>query len=76
MEVDSSDDYDETPQSNEVYQEIDEVELESDAEEDVVEVTALLAVMEEPSCFNEAVTNPEWVQAMDSEMQSICKNGT
>lgn len=79
MEVDNSDDYDETPQRfrslNEVYQETTEVELESDAE-DVVEVIALLAVMEEPSCFSEAVTNPDWVQAMDSEMHSICKNGT
>jgi hypothetical protein len=32
--------------------------------------------MEEPTCFKEAVEDPNWVQAMDSEMQSICKNGT
>jgi hypothetical protein len=32
--------------------------------------------MEEPSNYSEAADDPNWIQAMDSEMQSICKNGT
>jgi hypothetical protein len=32
--------------------------------------------MEEPTSFREAVDDPNWVLAMESEMQSICKNGT
>jgi hypothetical protein len=62
---------------NEVYENAPVVELEPESEEnDEVEIGALLAAMEEPSCFRDAVDHPEWVQAMDSEMQSICKNGT
>jgi hypothetical protein len=92
MDEGDSDDYDEAPQRfrsiNEVYQHSHEVALESDSDEqenadseeqaevDVVEVTALLTMMEESSKFSEAVADPNWVQAMDSEMQSICKNGT
>jgi hypothetical protein len=75
MDVYDSDDYDETPQRfrsfNEVYQNSNEIELNSNTE-----IEALLAVMEEPSCFRDAVTDLEWVEAMDSEIQSICKNGT
>lgn len=79
------DDVDHTPRGPhrirslaDVYNDTHEVELvpESDDETEDVEIGALLAVMEEPSCFREAIENPEWVQAMDNEMQSICKNGT
>jgi hypothetical protein len=57
------------------------MELESDVEEDAVqenavEVAALLAVMEEQTCFRDAVGNPEWKKAMDSKIMSICKNET
>jgi hypothetical protein len=90
MDAMDSDDYDEAPQRfrslDEVYQHSHEVALESDSEDqynadvgeqgDAVETAALLTVMEEPSCFSEAVDDPNWVQAMDNEMQSICKNGT
>jgi hypothetical protein len=90
MDAMDSDDYDEAPQRfrslDEVYQHSHEVALESDSEEqynadtgeqeNAVETAALLTVMEEPSCFSEAVDDPNWVQAMDNEMQSICKNGT
>jgi hypothetical protein len=90
MEAMDSDDYDETPKRfrsmNEVYQHSHVVTLEpeeddqedagSDEQGDAVEVAALLTVMEEPSCFTEAVDDPNWVQAMDNEMQSIYKNGT
>jgi hypothetical protein len=56
---------------NEVYEETSEVELSSDSE-----LGALLALVEEPSTYKEAAENVEWVAAMDSEIQSICKNGT
>jgi len=56
---------------NEVYDETSEVDLASD-----LEFGALLAMMEEPSTYQEAAENVEWVAAMDSEIQSICKNGT
>lgn len=85
-----SDDYDESPQRfrslNEIYQDSQIVDLSSDSEEEnnaeaeeqvnAVEVAALLSVMEEPTSFREAVDDPNWVLAMESEMQSICKNGT
>jgi len=72
--VDSSD-YDETPvrfrNLNEIYQDTVEVELTSDSE-----VEALLAVMEEPSCYLDVAGNGNWVEAMGSEIQSINKNKT
>ena len=68
-----SEQYDETPlrfrNLNEVYEMTDEVELDSDAE-------ALLAVMEEPTCYREAAGNENWEIAMRSELQSISKNKT
>jgi len=89
-DVIDSDDYDETPlrfrSVNEIYQHTNVVSLGSDPEEeedsgeeqqeDAVDTTALLTVMEEPSNYSEAADDPNWIQAMDSEMQSICKNGT
>jgi hypothetical protein len=57
----------------EVYEDAAEVELASDAE---IEVNALLVVMEEPTCFQEAAGNNDWMAAMDSEIQSINKNKT
>jgi hypothetical protein len=54
-----------------VYDDTSEIELSSDSE-----LGALLALMEEPSTYKEAVEDVEWVAAMDSEIQSICKNGT
>ena len=84
-----SDDFDETPRRfrslNEVYQYSQVVNLDSDTDEenagnagqnDAVELVALLTVMEEPTCFSDAENDPNWVQAMDDEMHSICKNGT
>jgi hypothetical protein len=88
MEAMDSDDYDETPRKfrslDEVYQHSQIVDLgsDSDGEEnfemqgDAVGTAALLTVMEEPSNYSEASGDPNWIQAMDSEMQSICKNGT
>jgi hypothetical protein len=59
---------------NEVYENAPVVELEPKSEKnDEVEIAALLAAMEEPSCFRDAVDHPEWVQAMDSEMQSSAR---
>ena len=54
-----------------VYQETSEVELELDSEGE-----ALLAELEEPTSYVEAAGDPEWVKAMDSEIQSIEKNKT
>lgn len=72
--IDSSD-HDETPvrfrNLNEVYQDTVEVELTSDSE-----VEALLAVMEEPSCYQDAAGDGNWIEAMESEIQSINKNKT
>ena len=77
MDLDDSSDYDEEPvrfrSLSEVYENTDEVDLVSDSE---VEVSALLAVMEEPSSYQQAVGDAEWIAAMDSEMQSINKNQT
>jgi len=56
---------------NEVYQDTVEVELTSDSE-----VEALLAVMEEPSCYQDAAGDGNWIEAMESEIQSINKNKT
>ena len=55
----------------EIYQETSEVELALDSEGE-----ALLAELEEPTCYVEAATDPEWAKAMDSEIQSIEKNRT
>jgi len=54
-----------------IYQNTSEVELAygSDGE-------ALLAEMEEPSCYSEAAGYPEWEKAMNREIESIEKNGT
>jgi len=56
---------------NEIYQDTMEVELVSDTE-----VQALLAIMEEPSCYREAVGNADWEAAMDSELKPITKSKT
>jgi hypothetical protein len=37
---------------------------------------ALLAETEESTSFGEAASDPQWVEAMDKEIQSIEKNGT
>jgi len=57
----------------EVYENAEEVELASDVD---TEIEALLAVMEEPSCYQEAAGSEAWREAMDSEIQSINKNKT
>ena len=47
---------------NEIYDETTEVELmDSDVE-------ALLAEIEEPSCYREATSHQEWVDTMNKEM--------
>jgi hypothetical protein len=56
---------------NDVYHDSVEVDLASDAE-----VEVLLAVMEEPAKYQDAVGNEDWMAAMDSEIQSINKNQT
>jgi hypothetical protein len=65
--------YDDTPLSfknlNEIYEMTEEVELDLDAE-------ALLAVMEEPTCYREVAGDENWEAAMRSELQSITKNKT
>lgn len=75
MDLGDSSDYDETPlrfrNLNEVYQETVEVELTLDDE-----VQALLAVMEEPSSYQDATGDSNWMEAMESELQSINKNKT
>jgi hypothetical protein len=91
MEVDNSENYDETPvrfrNLNEIYQDSIEVELapnadgqgsDAEAAEQVLddEITVLLAVMEEPSNFQEAADDANWMAAMESELHSINKNGT
>jgi rubrerythrin len=66
---------DEEPQHfrslNEIYENTDEVEL-ADSEE----AEALLVESDEPASFSEAAGNPEWVEAMNSEIKSIEKNRT
>jgi hypothetical protein len=57
----------------EVYEEAAEVDLVSDSD---IEVNALLTVMEEPTCYQEAANDENWRAAMDSELQSINKNKT
>jgi hypothetical protein len=75
MDVDDTVNMDEGPvrfrNLNEVYQDSVEVELTYDSE-----VEALLAVMEEPSCYQEAAGDGEWIAAMESEIHSINKNKT
>jgi len=71
----SNNDYDEEPPRfrslNEIYDETSEIELDSDSE-----LSALLALMEEPANYKEAAGDSEWIAAMESEIQSIRKNGT
>lgn len=66
---------DEEPQHfrslNEIYENIDEVEL-ADSEK----AEALLAESDEHASFSDAAGNPEWVEAMNSEIKSIEKNRT
>ncbi|XP_066392178.1 uncharacterized protein [Miscanthus floridulus] len=47
----------------------EEIELDSDTE-------ALLAVMEEPTCYKDAAGDENWEATMRSELQSISKNRT
>jgi hypothetical protein len=53
---------------NEIYQETSEVECNSESD-----IEALLAEMEEPTCYREAANQIEWVDAMNKEVQSIEK---
>jgi len=77
MDEDLDADHDDAPirfrNLSEVYEMTEEVEETLDAE---TEINALLAVMEEPTCFREAAGNGDWMAAMDSEIQSINKNKT
>jgi hypothetical protein len=50
---------------NEIYEDTSETELEG---------VALLAEVEEPTCYAEVAGNPEWEMAMENEIQSIVKN--
>jgi len=65
--------YDESPvrfrNLNEIYEMTEEIELDSDVE-------ALLAVMEEPTCYKDAAGDENWEAAMRSELQSTSKNRT
>jgi hypothetical protein len=65
---------DEEPQHfrnlNEIYQDSVEVELAD------LEGEAMLAEANEPSKYVDAAADPEWVKAMNSELQSIQKNRT
>jgi transposase InsO family protein len=56
---------------NDVYDDTSEIELELDSEGE-----ALLAEIEEPTCYADAAGNPEWEVAMENEIQSIEKNKT
>jgi hypothetical protein len=75
MDVDDTMDINEGPvrfrNLNEVYQDTVEVELTSDSE-----VETLLVVMEEPSCYQDAAGDGNWIKAMENEIQSINKNNT
>lgn len=75
VDMGDSSDYDEPPlrfrNLNEVYQDSVEVEMTYD-----LDVEALLTVMEEPSNFQDAAGDGNWVGAMESEIQSITKNKT
>jgi hypothetical protein len=77
MDLDDSSDYEEElvryKSLNEVYENTEEVELTSDSD---VEIIVLLAAMEEPSSYQEAAGDVEWIAAMVSEMRSINKNQT
>jgi hypothetical protein len=71
----NSSDYDEEPlrfrSLTDVYDDSVEVELGSDTE-----LIALLALMEEPTNYQDVTGDRDWVATMDSEIQSINKNGT
>jgi hypothetical protein len=54
---------------NEIYEMTEEIELDSDTE-------ALLAIMEEPSCYKDAAGDENWQAAIENELQSITKNRT
>jgi len=55
---------------NDIYDDTSEIDLpDSDVE-------AMLAEVEEPSCYREAADHQDWIVAMDLEMQSIEKNKT
>jgi hypothetical protein len=56
---------------NEIYEDTSEIELKMD-----FQGAALLGEVEEPTCYAEAVGNPEWEMAMENEIQSIVKNKT
>ena len=49
----------------EVYEDAAEVEVTSDVD---IEVNALLTVMEEPTCYQEAANSVDWRAAMESEL--------
>lgn len=56
---------------NEIYENTSEIELIEDSD-----IEAMLAVMEEPTCYREAAGDENWEAAMRSELQSISKNKT
>jgi hypothetical protein len=56
---------------NDIYQETIEVEYNSEAD-----IEGLLAELEEPTCYSEAASQVEWIDAMNKEVQSIEKNQT
>lgn len=63
-----------------VYQRTQEVTLNFDSDDEeqnfYSDGEALLAEMEEPSSFGEAVGHSEWLAAMNNEIESIERNGT
>jgi len=65
MDVDHDDGLVRFRSLNDVYQDSVEVDLASDTE---VETNALLAVMEEPTCYQEVAGNDNWMAAMDNEI--------
>jgi hypothetical protein len=64
---------------NDIYNTTGEVVLQYDSDGEPLQnpdVEALLAESEEPNNYSEATRNPEWIEAMDKEIESIEKNGT
>jgi hypothetical protein len=56
---------------NEIYENTTEIEMDVDSN-----VEAMLAIMEEPTCYQEAAGDETWEAAMKSELQSITRNKT
>ena len=56
---------------NEIYENTSEIDLIEDSD-----VEAMLAIMEEPTCYREAAGDENWEATMRSELQSITRNKT